>query len=344
MLVNLANGIAAIGVDVDFVVSDIDKPYLSQLAPSIRLVRLQPDLVENTVEYLSSVTHDAVLCAKFSSLDIMLKARRKVGVTVPVYCRAVTNSSRQLQDKNIISRWRMYQKLKQVYRQVDGVIAVSAGVARDVEMFAKGSKLQVEVANNPVITPQFYSLASESVSHPWFEPGQPPVITGVGRLCRAKNFPLLLEAYAQVRRSKECRLMLLGEGRQRKFLEKRARELGVISDVAMPGFVENPYPYLKRSSLFVLSSNWEGSPNVLTEALALGTPVVATDCPSGPRELLQNGRYGGLVPVENGGLLAEAMLEMLEAPPSRKALQSLVEGYTVENSARQYLQAMNISV
>mgnify|MGYP006225609127 FL=1 len=136
--------------------------------------------------------------------------------------------------------------------------------------------------------------------------------------------------------------MILGQGHQLSELQALAKRLGVSDRVSLPGFVDNPYAYLSRAALFVLSSLWEGSPNVVTESLALGTPVVATDCKSGPNEITQQGKYGRLVPVGDEQALAEAILETLSAPPDGEWLKSAVQEYTMEKSAASYLQAMNL--
>lgn len=342
MLVNLANGIVALGVDVDFVVCDTSRPYLSKLSPHIHLLPLAAPHLAETIRYLTTARPNAMLCAKESSLELALKAQKRGALDIPIYCRAVTNSSRQLQDKNVIVRWIRKLALKRYYRQVNGIIAVSRGVADDIREISGISVEKIKIANNPVITPELATMSNEDISHPWLAAGQPPVIIGIGRLSRAKNFPLLLEAFALVRKKMDCRLLILGEGRQRALLNQRASQLGLADDFMLPGFVENPYPYLKNAALFVLSSHWEGSPNVLTEALALGTPVVSTDCPSGPREILQEGRYGTLVPVNNAAALAQAMEETLRNPLSPQTLRSAAESYNAENSARQYLAAMKL--
>ena len=137
-----------------------------------------------------------------------------------------------------------------------------------------------------------------------------------------------------------CRLIILGEGDDRRALEDLASQLSVKNTVDMPGFVDNPYAYLSRASLFVLSSVWEGSPNVLTEALALGVPSVSTDCPSGPNEILQNGVIGRLVPVGNPNSLAAAIQETLSNPPEENLSKGAVRQYTVELSTRRYLDIL----
>ena len=164
--------------------------------------------------------------------------------------------------------------------------------------------------------PDSGALAREVPDHPWFAPGQPPVILGVGRLTPQKDFPTLVRAFSQVRRLRAARLVILGEGEGRAELEALADELGVKEDLALPGFQNNALSYMAHSAVFVLSSAWEGLPTVLIEALAAGTRVVSTDCPSGPREILQDGRFGALVPVGDASALARAILETLERPAS----------------------------
>jgi glycosyltransferase involved in cell wall biosynthesis len=192
------------------------------------------------------------------------------------------------------------------------------------------------VVRNPVITPDLETLAQATVESPWFGPDTVPVILGAGGLRTQKDFPTLMRAFARVRGQRRCRLVILGRGRLLGRLQTLARELGVQEDTAFPGFVENPYPLLRRASVFVLSSRWEGSPNVLTEALALGTPVVSADCLSGPREILDGGRYGPLVPVGDAAAMAAAILQVLDAPLPAALLRQAAEAYTVEENARRY--------
>jgi glycosyltransferase involved in cell wall biosynthesis len=168
-----------------------------------------------------------------------------------------------------------------------------------------------------------------------------PVIVGAGRLQQQKDFPTLIRAFAQLNRARPCRLLLLGDGRERSVLEALIAQLGIGTDVQLPGFQHNPYPFLARADLFVLSSAWEGSPNVLTEALALGTPVVATDCPSGPREVLDDGRFGRLVPVGDADALLHAMADTLDAPLPARTLGAAVVEYVVDASAQRYLALLD---
>jgi glycosyltransferase involved in cell wall biosynthesis len=194
------------------------------------------------------------------------------------------------------------------------------------------------VVRNPVITSQLLTAAEAPAPHPWLEDSGIPVILGAGRLTLQKDFQTLLKAFAQLRKNRPCRLIILGDGRQKSPLTELAEQLGISADLAFPGFTSNPYAYMRRADLFALSSRWEGSPNVLTEAMALGIPVVSTDCPSGPNEILDQGRIAPLVPVGDHQALAEAMLQVLDSPPKKERLRDAVTDYHAEISASNYLK------
>ncbi|MCP4687367.1 MAG: glycosyltransferase, partial [Desulfobacterales bacterium] len=181
-------------------------------------------------------------------------------------------------------------------------------------------------------------MAGERVDHPWLLSGESPIIVGAGRLTGEKDFPTLIRAFARLRRKRECRLMILGEGKMQGMLESLAAELDVGEDLALPGFVANPYKYMAKAHLFVLSSAWEGFGMVLAEAMAVGLPVVSTDCPLGPREILEDGRHGPLVPVGDVDALSRAMARTLDHPPDPDALRAAANRFTVEACADGYLQ------
>ncbi|HEY8363833.1 MAG TPA: glycosyltransferase, partial [Tissierellaceae bacterium] len=202
--------------------------------------------------------------------------------------------------------------MKFLYPLADAVIAVSEGVAKDLTQIIGLPAEKVKVIYNPVITPEIFKKAEEPIKHPWFAPGELPVILGVGRLTKQKDFITLIRAFDIVRKEYPSRLVILGEGEERPELEALVQELDLEQYVNMPGFVENPFSYMKKAAVFVLSSRWEGLPNVLIQALALGIPVVSTACPSGPTEILEKGKLGRLVPVGNEVIMAKAILEELK--------------------------------
>jgi glycosyltransferase involved in cell wall biosynthesis len=190
-------------------------------------------------------------------------------------------------------------------------------------------------------------MARHHLDHDWFTSDGPPIILGVGNLKPQKDFATLIRAFARVRAERPARLVILGDARGPDkdasyvaALKGLPAQLGIEEDVSFAGFAENPYAYMSRAAVFVLSSAWEGFGNVLAEALACGCPVVSTDCPSGPAEILEHGRYGPLVPVGDDAALAAAICRVLDAPLSRGELTGRAALFTVERAVDQYIQLM----
>ncbi len=233
------------------------------------------------------------------------------------------------------------------YRFANHIIAVSQGAAKSLEKFAFLKTGKASFIYNPIITADLYKNASRHVSHRWFKAKHPPVIIAVGRFHPQKNFPLLLEAFAEVRlRYSKARLLILGDGAERPKLEALVKKLGLSGSVEMPGFVANPYAYMRRAKLFVLSSDYEGLPTVLVEALACGCPVVATNCPSGPDEILQGGKYGQLVTPGNKEELCAAICYVLEnyAKEKKKVQQfhsHRIKDFTQEIAIKKYMELID---
>jgi len=167
-------------------------------------------------------------------------------------------------------------------------------------------------------------------------------VLGIGGLRQQKDFGTLIRAFAQLCRSREARLIILGQGRQAARLQRLARRLNVADKVDLPGFAANPYAYLAAASLFVLSSRWEGLPNVLIEALALGTPVVSTDCPGGASEILEGGRHGILVPTQDWRAMGDAMASTLTDPPAGDRLKEASQRYTAVVAGAAYRRALGL--
>ena len=202
-----------------------------------------------------------------------------------------------------------------------------------------GSRFLIEVVHNPIVTTELRELVAEPLGHPWFGPGQVPVVLGVGRLAPQKDFGTLIRAFARVIVRRPCRLMILGDGPERASLEAIVAERGLTGSVDLPGWISNPYPYMAHAGVFVLSSRWEGLPSVLIEALFCEVPVVATDCLSGPREILEGGRYGALVPVGDEEALAAAIETALAGELSPPPAESW-EPYEQETVVRRYLEVL----
>ena len=240
---------------------------------------------------------------------------------------------------------RLHGLLRRAYLKADAVIAVSDGVAADLANYAGIPRDRITTVYNPVVGPDLWRKAREPLDHPWFAPGEPPVILAAGRLHPQKDFPTLIQAFAQLRAKRPARLVILGAANptMRAYAEELKAlpgALGVAEDIAMPGFVDNPLAFMARSSVFVLSSLYEGLGIVLIEALACGCPVVSTDCPSGPREILDHGRFGSLVPTGDDEALAEAIESVLDDPPPPGRLRARAELFTVDRAIDHYLKLL----
>lgn len=295
------------------------------------------------MRYLKADAPDIAMSAKGRDDRIMIRAKGRAKVPTRFFLRTGTHiSARHVRRRrNRLRRLLNYLKVRRLYGGADGIICVSQGVADDLMRITGIAADRIQVIRNPVVTPKLEEMAKVDIDHPWF--GEDiPVILGAGGLRLQKNFPMLLRAFARIRAQREARLMILGEGRQRHELKMQAKELGVSDDFDLPGFVANPYAHMARARLFVLSSHWEGSPNVLAEALAVGTQVVSTDCPSGPSEILDNGRYGTLVPVDDEDAMVEAIAHALDNPADPNFLRAAVSQYTTERSTEGYLRAFGL--
>jgi glycosyltransferase involved in cell wall biosynthesis len=231
--------------------------------------------------------------------------------------------------------------INKTYPKADAIVAVSTGVAEDFYQETQLPLQAIKVIYNPVVTPELLQKKQEALNHPWFKKNQPPVLLAVGRLCEQKDFTTLINAFAIIRKKSECRLIILGEGEQRKQLETLVDHLQLNDDIQMPGFVKNPYAYMVQADIFVLSSAWEGLVTVLIEALACGTPVVSTDCPSGSSEILEAGKYGRLVPVGDTQALAEAVITTMEENVDPNRLIARANDFTQETSVTQYLAVLD---
>jgi glycosyltransferase involved in cell wall biosynthesis len=285
-------------------------------------------------QYLKSEKPDALLSVLYANI-VAVWARRLVSIPQRlVISEHNTFSRRNLSTPKWYS-WIMPRLVKRFYPWANSIVAVSDGVADDLASAMGISRSHIRVIYNPIVTPELQAKSKLPLEHPWFIPGEPPVILAVGRLTDQKDFPMLIQAFAQVRKNHRIRLLILGEGEERPALEMLARQLGVDQDISMPGFVMNPYNYMANAKMFILSSKWEGLPTVLVEALYCGLPLIATDCPSGPREILKNGQYGKLVPVGDSLALAEAIETSLNCPPLPLPKESWTP-FELENVVNQY--------
>lgn len=341
VMVTLANGFAQRGYAVDLVLAKAEGPYLGDVAENVRVVDLRAARVATSlpglVRYLRRERPVAMLSALSHANVIAVLARRLAGVPVRLVVSERNNFS--LSKANARS-WRgrmMGHCVRLAYPHADTVVAISQGVADDLTQYAP---LQaIDVVYNPVDTRYVKRLSRAEPDHPWLCHGHVPVVLGVGRLTPQKGFPTLIRAFARLRETHDARLIILGEGELRPQLESLVCQLGLHEVVSLPGFKRNPYGFMRRADLFVLSSAWEGFGNVLVEAMACGTPVVSTNCPSGPAEILEGGRWGRLVPVGDEVALAEAMAATLDQT-EHPDVAARAADFSVDRAVEGYLRVM----
>ena len=346
VMVNLARGFVERGLQVDLVLAKAEGPYLSQVPKEVRLVDLGAQRVlyslPGLVRYLRQARPQAMLSTLSHANIIALWAKKLARVPTRLVVREANTVSVEATNADTLKGKLMPHLIRIFYPWADAIVANSRGVAEDLMKLTGLPPDNIKVIYNPVVTPELFVKAEEPLDHPWFGPGEPPVILGVGRLTKQKDFPTLIRSFALVRKERPVRLIILGEGEERPNLEALVRELGLEEDVALPGFVENPYKYMKRAAVFVLSSRWEGFGVVLVEAMALGTPVIATDCPSGPAEILEDGRWGRLVPVGDHKALAEAILQVLKEEKVGASARALM--FSVERILKEYANVLGVKI
>ncbi len=291
-------------------------------------------------DYLRHQRPDVLLSAASHTSLTAIAGRRIAATGTPLVLRLSSHlTASHAGNLRLLSKLR-YRTACRWFSEVDAVIAVSHGIAADIVAKTRLAPECIRTIYNPTFSEDLIAKSSASLDHPWLDGNGPPVILGVGRLTMRKDFQNLIRAFAEVRRQRSVRLVILGEGVKRGELTSLARDLGVSSDVDMPGFVENPLAWMSRASVFVLSSTCEGLPGVLIEAMAAGCPIVSTDCPSGPAEILENGRYGSLVPVGDTFSLAKSIMTTLDSSHEIELLRARASDFSVRKAIDEYLEVL----
>lgn len=307
--------------------------------PNIARLALSPPRI---AAYLRSAQPDAVLSLSIPPNLATLSARRLAGTATPVVLRqsnVIRIDGSPVYGK--IDRRFRDRLVKRLYPEADAIIAVSNGVADNLRSAVGIETERIHPIANGVLIEQIERLAAAPSPHPWLDDPSCPAVIAVGRLVGKKDYPTLLHAFARLRARRPARLIILGNGPKRRAIERLRTELALEDAVDLPGRTENPFAYLARASLYVLSSTFEGMPSALIEALACGCPAVATDCPSGPSEILDAGRYGRLAPVGEVGALAEAMEATLADPPPRAQQEAQAKRFSADRTIDGYLAVLD---
>jgi glycosyltransferase involved in cell wall biosynthesis len=342
--INLAKEFATLGASVEFVLMRREGEFLYEVDDRMRIVDLGAGRIRGALVPLVSYLRTArprALIAFMWPLTLVAVVARVLGrapTRLLVTEHTTLSASAELTSK--VSPWIVFRSIGWLYPLADRIVTVSRGAADDMASHARLDRRAVSVVYNPITGAAGKARtggASPDVER-WSS--APFRAIAIGTMKEQKRFDRLLEAFCLLRARVPAQLLILGDGPLRASLVRRAAELGVTSAVTMPGFVPDPAPYLRRAHLFVLSSAWEGFGNVIVEALSEGVPVVSTDCPSGPREILADGRFGRLVPVDDAPALAAAMDAALSEVPDREALRARAAEFSVARAAEQYLRLM----
>lgn len=341
MRLHLARALRDLGAEVSLVLHAADGPHRAAVPAGVAVHVLGGRRVAHDIAPLAALVRRARPDVLLSSLGHNNVAAALAGVLARGATRVILTQHNALSEE---ARGATHRAIPLAYRLVAplvaGFVAVSHGVAEDMARRCGIARRRIAVVHNPVLDPDFAARAAAPLDHLWFEDADVPVFVTAGRLVAQKNHEALLRAFARVRARRRARLIVLGEGPLGGELRALADALGLGDDVSFPGFVANPLPYLRRAAAFVLSSRHEGFGNVIVEALGCGTPVIATDCPHGPAEILERGRVGVLVPVGDVAALAAAMLEDLRRRFPAPALRARAAMFTAEASAAAYLRVM----
>lgn len=343
VMLALAGGLARRGMAVDVVVLNRSGERTTWVPAGVRLV----DLVTRRLvaapwalaRYVGRERPDLLVAASWYAVLPALVSKRFLRRRVRTWVRQDSTFSMHIAHARLKHR-AVLKLIERLLPAADRVVAVSEGVARDLERRVPGIADRLAVVANPAVHDGIAQMAAMPVEHPWLGDPDVPVILGAGRLVHAKDFATLIGAFAELRRSVPARLIILGSGPEEEALRALARELGVADAVDLPGFVANPYAWMSKARVLAVSSVYEGLSTVLLEAMACGTPVVSTDCPHGPGEVLEGGRLGPLVAVGDAGALAGAIAQAMESPVAPEILVAKAHAFSVERSVDRHVELL----
>ncbi len=352
---DIASGLAERGYDVRFFFSSVSNDiFLDSVHEKLELVDIgiKPSLKSNLPLSLKTIIPLAKSLKRFNP-DIVISGGN-VNNCVAIIAKSIFRQKIKiittehadltscLNNTNPFYAKIVLRLMKLCYPRANIVAAVSQGVADDLAHNLDLNTKSIEVIYNPIVNDQLIMLSELEVQHPFLNQKNVPLIISVGRLSVQKNYENLIDAFHLFLKHSNANLLIIGEGPERLKLQNKIDELDLGDKVDLFGHTSNPYKYISRADLFVLSSLWEGLPTVLIEALACNTPIVSTDCPHGPREILESGKWGSLVPIENSKALSDAMLDMIDNPIT--GLTNRANDFTSEKSIEKYINTINATL
>lgn len=337
VMVMLANGFAARGHRVDLVLPNAQGPYRDKVSDGVKIVDLQKKRVFASISalaaYLRRERPNAVISAmahaNIASLIALQISRSRATSIVAEHTSSAFSGAKS---------YMIHLMRKFLYKRANKIVCVSKGIQEQIAPLVGAKPEQICTIYNPLDVEYIRRRSQEPVGSELIGEQNASLIVAAGRLTKAKDYPTLLKAFAIARSRKEMRLLILGDGEERERLERMAQELGIGQDVIFAGFQENPFAWMARCDLYVMSSAWEGLPGALLEAMACGTKIISTDCRTGPNEILEGGKWGRLVPVGDAPELARAMIETLDDDTPPPDVRSRAEDFRLEKAIYKYIE------
>jgi len=341
MMLNIAKGLSDMGYSIDLVLVKAEGGFLNEVPDSVNIVDLNASRVltslPSLVTYLRREKPNVLLSTITPTNVVAIWATLISSIDTKHVIRVARPESEAAEVQENTFKQRITASLARTfYPFADEIVAISKAVAQDLSENTLIDEQDIHIIYNPVVTDELLGKAKEQVNHPWFSDEDLPVVLGVGRLVDQKDFETLMKSFALLRKEREARLVIFGDGNKREKLEELIVDLDISEYVELPGFTDNPYKYMANSDVFVNSAIHEGFGNVIIEAMACGCPVVATDCPGAPSELLNHDEYGYLVPVGNPERMAKSVREMLENPTRKKVLYDRANEFRFEKVVKEY--------
>lgn len=316
-VIHVANKLSKEGVNIQFIVINSSGELRNTLNTDINVISLNSSRMSMAIPKLTRLLNkdrpEVIMSTLTQASLALMIARFFLDYKPKIILRVECVLSKMINDEkhNNIFFHLFPLLIRHLFKQANWLIAISKGVKEDLETTFGIKRDIIRVIYNPAIPENLTELAQQQVDHEWYANKILPVIIAVGRLTKQKSFDTLIKAFERVNLKCKARLVILGDGPERKRLEQMTEELKISESVWMPGIVQNPYKYIKKSDVFVLSSVYEGFGNVLAEALACKISIVSTDCKSGPAEILNYGKYGRLVTVLDHTAMSDAILQAL---------------------------------
>jgi len=340
-IVNLATGFSELGYSVDLVLINAEGPYLRDLPPDVDIVEVEGNRALTSVPYLVRYLHNEqpdVLFSTMEYLNVVTLLSEQIATVSPKTVIRTANIRTESNSRGWKTNFQA-ALARRLYPRADTLVALSTDVRDEMANHYDLKDEDISIIHNPVQVSNICHLSEADIDSDALNKDA-ELLVSVGRLSEQKDMATTIRAFARLRERRDVELAILGDGDRKADLLRLTDNLGIRDRVHFLGFVDNPFAYMRAADVFTLSSKWEGFGHVIVEAMTCGTPVVSTDCPGGPSEILDDGRYGSLVPVGDEAALADAIEQTLADPPAEERLLERATDFEYLDISKQYEQLL----